>query len=279
MVNAFNDRHPNVISYSFEIKPYFYETAWFRVASIILLLLLIILLVRLRIAYISSKDRHLNSINNTILELKLKAIQAKMNPHFIFNALNNIQYLIVLKELELAETAINEFSQLLRKFLQQSDQSFVTIEEEFEMLRLYVAIEKFRFNDQLVSRFKIDFKIGQYYIPSMILQPVVENALKHGLLHSEKERILNVHAFLHNEKVRITIEDNGIGREASTEINKSRQEHISHGFNLVLEKIKIVREKYGIIVKYELMDITEDSSTGTRVIFDIPILKEPFKET
>jgi ligand-binding sensor domain-containing protein len=279
VVNAFNDRRPHEISYSFEIKPYFYETAWFRVLSIILLLLAIILLVRIRISYVSNKDRHLNAINNTILELKLKAMQAKMNPHFIFNALNNIQYLIVLKELETAETALNEFSLLLRKFLQQSDQSFVTIEEEFEMLRLYVAIEKFRFNDQLISRFKIDYEIGQYYIPSMILQPMVENALKHGLLHSEKERILNINAFLHNDQVRITIEDNGIGREASTEINKSRPEHISHGFNLVLDKIKIVHEKYGIIINYELMDIAEGSLTGTRVIFDIPILNEPFKET
>jgi ligand-binding sensor domain-containing protein len=278
-VNAFNDKHPPEIIYAFEIKAYFYETAWFRVTSIILFLLLIILLVRLRIAYVSSKDRHMNSINNTILELKLKAIQAKMNPHFIFNALNNIQYLIVLKKLDLAETAINEFSQLLRKFLQQSDQSFVTVEEEFEMLRLYVAIEKFRFNEQLVSRFKIDYKIGQYYIPSMLLQPVVENALKHGLLHSEKERILQVHAFSYNDKIRITIEDNGIGREASLEINKSREEHISHGFNLVQEKIKIVQEKYGIVVRFELNDITEDSMTGTRVIFDIPNIKEAFTDT
>lgn len=275
-VNAFNDKHPTEIIYAFEIKPYFYETAWFRVTSIILFLLLIILLVRLRIAYLSNKDRHMNSINNTILELKLKAIQAKMNPHFIFNALNNIQYLIVLKKLDLAETAINEFSQLLRKFLQQSDQSFVTIEEEFEMLRLYVAIEKFRFNEQLVSRFKIDYKIGQYYIPSMLLQPVVENALKHGLLHSEKERILHVQAFSYNDKIRITIEDNGIGREASLEINKSREEHISHGFNLVQEKIKIVQEKYGILVRFELTDLIENSTTGTRVIFDIPIIKEAF---
>jgi ligand-binding sensor domain-containing protein len=278
-INAFNDRHPEEISYSFEIKPYFYETAWFRVVSMLIFLALIVLLVRLRISYVSNKDRHLNAINNTILELKLKAIQAKMNPHFIFNALNNIQYLIVLKELELAETAINEFSQLLRKFLQQSDQSFVTIEEEFEMLRLYVAIEKFRFNNQLVSRFKIDYKIGQYYIPSMILQPVVENALKHGLLHSEKERILTVHAFLYNEKVRITIEDNGIGMEASGEINKSREEHISHGSNLVQEKMKIVQEKYGLLINYEIKNITDSSATGTCVIFDIPILKEAFEET
>ncbi len=278
VVNGFNDRNPHEISYSFEIKSYFYEQTWFRITVILVILLLIGFLVRMRVTYISNKDRHLNAINSTILELKLKAIQAKMNPHFIFNALNNIQYLIVLKELESAETAINEFSQLLRKFLQQSDQSFVTVEEEFEMLRLYVTIEKFRFNNQLVSRFKIDYKIGQYYIPSMLLQPVVENALKHGLLHSEKERVLNVQAFLHNEKVRITIEDNGIGREASGEINKSREEHISHGFNLVQEKIKIVHEKYGIVIHYEFKDITEGSSTGTCVIFDIPVITEAFKD-
>ncbi|ASS49883.1 MAG: hypothetical protein A3D31_09900 [Candidatus Fluviicola riflensis] len=278
VVNGFNDRHPYEINYSFEIKPYFYEQAWFHITGILLILLLLVLLVRMRVSYLGNKDRHLNTINNTILELKLKAIQAKMNPHFIFNALNNIQYLIVLKELESAETAINEFSQLLRKFLQQSDQSFVTIEEEFEMLRLYVAIEKFRFNNELESRFKIEYAIGQYYIPSMILQPMVENALKHGLLHSEKKRFLYIEAFLHNEQVRITIEDNGIGRKASQEINKSREEHISHGSCLVQEKIKIVREKYGIVVQHELKDLTEGTKTGTRVIFDIPILKETFKE-
>lgn len=277
-VDAFNDHHPSEIRYSFEILPYFYETMWFRIGAILMILAIVITLLRLRILYISRKERHISMVNNTILELKLKAIQAKMNPHFIFNALNNIQYLIVLKELELAENALTDFSQLLRKFLQQSDQSFVIVEDEFEMLRLYLTIEKFRFNNQLTCTFHIEEDLKKLYIPSMLLQPLVENAIKHGLLHSEQERILHIRAIHHNDGMRITIEDNGIGREASSEINKNRHEHVSHGFTLVQEKIKIVEEKYGIVVRFQLVDIRKGSQTGTLVIFDLPCLPEDVSE-
>jgi hypothetical protein len=271
-VDSFNDRHPAIITYSFEISPYFYETIWFKVVTAFSLFLIALALVRWRFLHLRTKERQTNVITNTILELKLKAIQAKMNPHFIFNALNNIQYLIVLRELEEAENALTDFSQLLRKFLYQSDKNFITIEEEFDMLRLYLSIEKFRFNNQLTCTFHTDEELRKYYIPSMLFQPLVENAVKHGLLHSSKEHILTITASHHKGGIRITIEDNGIGRAASKIINRDRFDHISHGFKLVREKIKIVHEKYGITIRFELVDLQEPLNTGTLVIVDLPVM-------
>lgn len=273
-VDSFNDRHPAMVKYSFEILPFFYETLWFKVSIAFTLFLIALALGRWRFVHLRNKERHANAITNTILELKLKAIQAKMNPHFIFNALNNIQYLIVLRKLEAAENALTDFSQLLRKFLYQSDKNFITIEEEFDMLRLYLSIEKFRFNNPLTCTFHTDEELSKYYIPSMLFQPLVENAIKHGLLHSEKEHILTITATRHQGGIRIMIEDNGIGRAASKVINRDRNNHISHGFRLVQEKIKIVREKYGIIVRFELVDLQEPLKTGTLVIVDLPVITD-----
>lgn len=271
-VDAFNDRHPKEMRYTFEIRSYFYETLWFRISVAIVLLLIVLLIIRMRVKQVQRKVRHANEINRTILELKLKAIQAKMNPHFIFNALNNIQYLIVLKKLDEAESTLTDFSQLLRKFLQQSDLSFVTVEDEFEMLRLYLAIEQFRLSNNFDSRLHIGEGLGQLYLPSMLLQPLVENALIHGLLHSDKEQRLHISATSDGQLLSIAIEDNGIGREASTEINKNRHEHVSHGIQLVREKIRIVHEKYGIRVDFQFIDIHDGQNTGTRVVFELPLL-------
>lgn len=274
-VDAFNDPQPATIRYSFEIQPYFYETAWFSGMLFVLTALILAVGMRWQFIRMRNKERQINTINNTILELKLKAIQAKMNPHFIFNALNNIQYLIVLRDLEKAEKTLTEFSLLLRRFLQQSDATFVTLEDELEMLRLYLSIEQFRYNNQLQWEFSLTQQSLKLYIPSMLLQPLVENALKHGLTHTDRDNILRIVVTTENGLLRIVVEDNGVGREVSRIVNSNRKEHISHGNALVREKIKIVRQKYGITIGFEVVDIRTSSNTGTRIVLTFPKIIDP----
>ena len=268
-LDAFNDPNPEIVNYHFTIVPYYYETWWFRFLVALVLLTFVSLIIWNRIQTRRKKEIRENTINNNIIELKLKAIQAKMNPHFIFNTLNNIQYLIVLDRKEAAENALSEFSQLLRKFLQQSDQSFVKLSEEISIIEKYLAIEQIRFDGEMEVVFDLDNTCGDRVIPTLLLQPVVENAIKHGLAHSYHNKKLIIRTICTPEMITISIEDNGIGRIASRDINSFRDSHVSHGWKLVEDKIEMIDHKYGVKITYEVSDKTSPE-TGTIVTFKIP---------
>lgn len=271
-LDAYNDPNPELVDYRFTIKPYYYETWWFRILIGLLLLTGITFIIWKSISAKRKKEIRENTINNNIIELKLKAIQAKMNPHFIFNTLNNIQYLIILDRKEAAENALSEFSQLLRKFLQQSDQSFVKLSDEITIIQKYLYIEQIRFDGKMEIVIDMDEPCGECVIPTLLLQPVVENAIKHGLAHSQADKKLIIRASCTPDLITISIEDNGIGREASKDINSFRDSHVSHGWKLVEDKIEMVQQKYGVTITCEIFD--KSPETGTIVTFKIPKIDE-----
>lgn len=272
-VDGFNDSHPTTSSYRFTIAAYWYETWWAIGIGLLLLIGLLFWIVRYRSRKIRHKQQRENSINNTLLELKLKAINAKMNPHFIFNTLNNIQYLIILNKNTEAEQALNRFSLLLRKFLEQSDHSFVRLSEEITLLKLYIDIEQFRFDDNLEVNIHIPTNCGSLVIPTLLLQPVIENSFKHGLAYSDKRNVLTISAQQKENYLEITIEDNGIGRNKSEEIKLGKTPHVSQGWRLVEEKIRMVHDKYGIVITCDITD-KPDTDPGTIVVFRIAPIDE-----
>lgn len=263
-IDSFNDADPEVLSYNFIIKPFFYETIWFKISLGLFIGFVVFLLVRFRIR----KEAEKNKIMNTIMELKLKAVQSRMNPHFIFNSLNSIIYLLNTEKYEEAEQLLQDFSLLLRRFLEKSDSSFITIEEELEIIRLYLAIQQKRYNYSFEYRVECSPDLLQTNIPSMLVQPFVENAIIHGIAHSNVPCVISVVVLQEENKLKIQIEDNGIGREKSEEINKGRIKHVSHGIQLVKEKIDVMRQKHGIIIDFTVEDFTENS-TGTLVTINI----------
>ncbi len=269
VLDAFNDSHPYSYNYSFSIAPYWYQTWWFHTVLIVILFTLILIGIRIRLNVIRQKEIRNNKINNTLLELKLKAIQSNMNPHFMFNTLNNIQYLIIQNKAEEAEIALNQFSLLLRKFLEQSDFSFVTLKEEIELIKLYLNIENYRFNHELNIQIDIDSACENAIIPTLLLQPIVENAIKHGLAHSQTDKRLYISVVPMEHSIKIAIEDNGIGRKAAENINAFRSNHVSKGQELVSQKIKIINDKYHLNIIKEVTDLTSPAM-GTRVVFIIP---------
>lgn len=275
-IDGFNDQSPNEIVYAFKIEKHIYETLWFRLLAFGLVFLLIFLLTYKRIQI--SKDQELKDSEhkNTMFELKLKAIQAKMNPHFIFNCLNNIQYLIVMGKQEEAEYALSDFSSLLRKFLQQSDNSFITLRDEIELLKSYIAVERFRFEESLNVEVKIPENLLHLKIPTLLIQPTVENAIVHGLAHKKGDKKLLIEGYQEGDTIILKIDDNGIGRQEAKRINTYRANHISHGWNMVLDKINLLKAKYQYSVIFEIIDKPENS--GTTVIFKIPLMNEEMME-
>ncbi len=275
-IDGFNDGNPNEVVYEFKIQKHVYETLWFRLLAFGLVFLLIFLLTYKRIQV--SKDQELKDSEhkNTMFELKLKAIQAKMNPHFIFNCLNNIQYLIVMGKQEEAEYALSDFSILLRKFLQQSDNSFITLRDEIELLKSYISVERFRFEESLEVEVHIPENLLHLKIPTLLIQPTVENAIVHGLTHKKGAKKLIIEGQLEDDLIILRIEDNGIGRQEAKRINTYRANHISHGWNMVLDKINLLKAKYHYSVIFEIIDKPENS--GTTVIFKIPLINEEMIE-
>lgn len=275
-IDGFNDHHPNEVVYEFKIEKHIYEMLWFRLLAFGLVFLLIFLLTYKRIQV--SKDQELKDSEhkNTMFELKLKAIQAKMNPHFIFNCLNNIQYLIVMGKQEEAEYALSDFSILLRKFLQQSDNSFITLREEIELLKSYISVERFRFEESLEVEVTIPENLLHLKIPTLLIQPTVENAIVHGLTHKKGAKKLIIEGHQEDDLIILRIDDNGIGRQEAKRINTYRANHISHGWNMVLDKINLLKAKYQYYVIFEIIDKPENS--GTTVIFKIPLMNEEMLE-
>lgn len=263
-IDSFNDSDPEVLSYNFTIKPFFYETIWFRIFLGLFIGFIVFLIVRFRIR----KEAEKNKIMNTVMELKLKAVQSRMNPHFIFNSLNSIIYLLNTEKYEEAEQLLQDFSLLMRRFLEKSDSSFITIEEELEIIKLYLAIQQKRYNYLFEYQVDCPPNLLQMNIPSMLVQPFVENAIIHGIAHSNSSCILSVVVTQNGNQLKIQIEDNGIGREKSEEINKGRIKHISHGIRLVKEKIDVMRQKHGIIIDFTIKDSVK-YTIGTLVTINI----------
>lgn len=270
-IDGFNDANPIVKSYSFVILPYFYETWWFYTFILLFLILSIALIIRIRTKRITKRQNEENKINNTILELKLKAIQAKMNPHFIFNSLNNVIYLLNSEKYDEAEDLLQNFSLLLRKFLEKSDHSFISLKSELDILQLYLAIEKKRYNNKFNFSINYPRELSEKLIPSMLIQPFVENAVKHGIAHKSTPSEIQIDIHLIHQLIVVVITDNGIGRDASLHINKNRKNHESKGIQLVENKIEIVRLKYNLKIELKIEDIYDGSEFGTRVILKIPL--------
>ncbi|PQJ76323.1 tetratricopeptide repeat-containing sensor histidine kinase [Polaribacter glomeratus] len=210
---------------------------------------------------------------------ELKALKAQMNPHFIFNALNSIQDYIVLNQKNLASDYLGKFADLIRNYLHFSDTGFISIPEEVHNLNLYLELEKLRFEEELEYTFNVDESINSdiIKIPTMLIQPYVENALKHGLLHRKKDRKLMVSMHKYSDEIiECIIEDNGVGREKAKEI-KARKvvQHQSFASKATSERLDLLNfgkeQKIGV----SILDLKEgDIVLGTKVVLKIPIIKK-----
>ncbi len=253
---------PAVINIS--ILPPFWQRWWFYTLCGVAFAGVISLIFGLRIRQINRR----NELEKKVIASKLSALKAQMNPHFMFNALSSIQDLILQQNTLKAQTYLGKFSDLTRKVLEASDSEFITLEKEMDMLRLYLDLESLRFESSLKYELQahgID-DADELKIPSMIIQPIVENALKHGLLHKDGDKFLSVVFSKTGEDLMCVVEDNGIGRKASAIINQRRKSHQSFATKATAERLQLLREFYGMEIEMTIEDRGEAAGeTGTKV--------------
>lgn len=259
------------------ISPVFYSTIWFQMSILSVLALLGYFYYRHRINRVRITESLKSKYNKELSKLELKALRAQMNPHFIFNSLNSIQKFIFDKDEYAASQYLTKFSRLIRYILEHSNLDYVTIREEMEMLRYYLELELLRFDKQFTYKFEISEKVDEgWLIPTMIIQPHVENAIWHGLMHKEGNGHMLVSFNLNPQgKLLINIEDNGIGREMASEL-KSKQlyKKRSFGSSLSQQKLKTLAQLHNIEYDFSIVDLKdiENKSMGTRVEITISVM-------
>ncbi len=172
-----------------------------------------------------------------------------MNPHFIFNSLNSIENFIMQNEKRLASDYLNKFARLIRMILDSSRNEVVPVAKDMEALQLYIDLEQLRYNNRFTYKTVIDPALtgGDYRVPSLLIQPYVENAIVHGLSHSEEDGLnLTVMATLENEKIKYVVQDNGIGRAQAAAYNQQNKPyHKSVGLKITEDRINIFNNHPG----------------------------------
>lgn len=206
----------------------------------------------------------------------LTSIKSQMNPHFFYNALNTIQSYIFSDDKRNASAYLSKFSALTRMILEMSEKDRISINQEIKALSLYLEIEKARFNDDFNFEIQIDHSVDAELItiPPMLIQPYVENAVKHGLLHKKERKQLYISMLKSNGILIVQIEDNGIGRKKANEINQSRADkHQSFSTQANQKRLDLLNKGKTKRVGVEFIDLIDgkDVALGTRVILTIPI--------
>lgn len=258
------------ISYSFSISEPFYNRWWFIICVVSLFVILVLFIYHWQLNVQRKKSEQINELNAS----KLIAIQSQMNPHFIFNALNSIQDLVLKGDVEHSYSYITTFSNLVRRTLNYSEKDFIDFDQEIKLLELYLSLEKLRFKKEL--NYVIDIKsIEDIMLPPLLIQPFIENALIHGLLHKEGQKNLQI-TFELKEMLICTIVDNGIGREKAKAIKlRQRSEHESFSGKAIHKRFEILSNVFDGNFGYIYEDLYENNeAVGTKVILSMPIKRK-----
>lgn len=260
----------------FQIKPPFWSSTWFIVGSMLLLLSLSFLYYRFQLRSLKVRNELIHEkiqlesdLNNSLLS----SIKSQMNPHFIFNALNTIQAYIFMNERDKATGYLSKFSKLTRAILQMSEKEKIRLSEELEALTLYLELEKMRFQERfeyVIDVQEVDVEVVQ--IPSMLIQPFVENAIKHGLLHHPEEKRLRISIFQKAGSLYIEIDDNGIGRKRAEELKKQRDRyHESFSSQANEKRLKLLSRNTILSIQYIDKINVYNQPTGTTVLLIIEL--------
>ncbi|HOZ87781.1 MAG TPA: histidine kinase, partial [Bacteroidia bacterium] len=260
----------DTLEYSFVISQPFYNRWWFIACEFIVFFLLVVLVYRWQLRLQRRKSERQNELNNS----KLTAIQSQMNPHFIFNSLNSIQDLVLKGDIENSYSYITTFSNMVRRTLDYSDKDFIDFEQEIELLRIYLSLEKLRFKKDFEFSIITD-NVDDVLLPPLIIQPFIENALVHGLLHKRGLKKLTIKFELHDALI-CTIEDNGVGREKAGMIQqRQRASHQSFSGKAIRNRFKILTDIYKGDFGYLYMDLYENGEpAGTKVTLRIPVKRK-----
>jgi LytS/YehU family sensor histidine kinase len=236
----------------------------------VLLVLLIVIM-----AIILFRQNKIKNENQAIF-LKQRLFRSQMNPHFIFNAMGNIQSSIINEEPDKAIKYLSKFSKLMRNILEGSLEEKFPLAEEISLITNYLDLQKIRFNTKFDYAILIDEKIDTeaVLIPPMLLQPFIENSIEHGFSHKESKGDLSIRVKKNNDLIICEIEDDGIGRARAMELMQIKDKgHRSYATILTQKRIEALNKRFKKKITFAIIDLADEQgvASGTKVVFEIPI--------
>lgn len=273
-----NNEESTEKSMDLRIHPAWWDTLLFKWLLGLLTIGIIYTGIKVRFNLQEQKKTAELEVEKKFTELELKALQSQLNPHFVFNCLGSIQYLINSNQNEKADIYLSKFAHLLRLFLDNSTKKMISLEDELEIIELYIALEQLRFSDNFDFILKLDVVAAdQILVPSLIMQPLVENSISHGLFHRPKGGTIWLKISELDDKLHIELTDNGIGRKAARDIRrKSIKNYESKGGELIKERIETISLNLDldITLQYEDHPFRKEAHKGTRVIIKMDKITE-----
>ncbi|MGA2822453.1 MAG: histidine kinase [Bacteroidales bacterium] len=261
----------NPIEFKITIKAHFWQHPLFFVFLSLLFTGLIALII-IRRKNIQIKRRELD---NQLITLEQKALQSMMNPHFIFNSLGSIQTYLLEKKSGEAGLYLSQFARLIRQNLNAINAASIDLEEEIDRLKNYLDLERLRMENKFDYNIEIDENLeeAEVQIPSMIIQPFVENAIWHGIAAMEDKGQINIKFHRHDEKsVKVIIEDNGIGIKRSEAYSTKQEKHLHLGMEMTRKRLELLGKKFSIKTAIEFFETFPGAENpGTRVVLVVPI--------
>lgn len=270
---------PEPTTFSFTIKPPIYRTWWFILFGIVFVTGVITLIFRLRLRQLKRKQKMELEQQIEISKSELKALRAQMNPHFVFNSLNSIQHFILNSKEEEAVKYLGKFARLIRTILNNSEKPMVTINEDIDSIKLYLELEKMRFDNKFDYTISIDRTIDADYdeIPPMLMQPYLENAILHGINPKEGPGHISIEVESRSNYIKCTITDDGVGREKAREVEslKPYGKHRSLGMKITKDRVRILNNMHNSNLSVNIIDLygPDGKAIGTKVEIFIPYLK------
>jgi hypothetical protein len=236
----------------------------------------IILLVIRKLKRELAKEKEKNKLQSQMYEMEMKVIKAQMNPHFIFNSMNSIQQFILENDNEKANTYLVKFSRLLRKILESNAEEHISVENEIDILNKYIEIESLRFGHSFSHEINMDGKLkgSAIRIPQMLIQPLVENAIWHGLLQKKDNKKIAIRfEYADNKHMVCTVDDNGVGRATAKSVN-AIDKNKSFGLQFIRQRLELMEKEWGGNYSIEIIDKlnADGESNGTRIIATLPII-------
>jgi hypothetical protein len=250
----------------FSILPPFYKQWYFITVIFVIILIVIVVFYRRRLKNVNNKFILQKRVN----ELEQKALSAQMNPHFIFNSLNSIQSFLLYQENDKAEKYLLKFSKLIRATLANSRETFITIEQEIDLLKNYVELEQMRFQNRFDFEIETSDNLSHILIPPMLIQPFVENAILHGLSKRAENGLLQISFTKLETFIQVRVSDNGVGLNHKK--TNTQTGHRSFGSDITKERMAIYEKNFNKSFRWEMNVNSEDKEfPGVEVIIEIPI--------
>lgn len=260
------------------IKAPIWEAWWFRLIVLLGLGYVVYYFINGRFEKIKVREKNIATIRQMRQELEMKALRSQMNPHFIFNSLNSIQNYVLKNDTREASRYLSKFAKLMRLILENSESSMVPLNKEIMLLEHYMELEAVRFDNKFDYSIHSNLLVSadRISIPSMLIQPHIENAIWHGLMHKSGQGKINISIDpISSNVIQCTIIDNGIGRTAAALISTpSHKDHESKGLVNINKRLEILNTQFSDKISYQIVDLYNEQKepTGTKIILNIPFI-------